>query len=68
MEFDVKVLGQVLLAFAIVMAVICYFLGKRKTNNPLLAAFIGAVFSLVPPVAFIYLAILSLKEDLDTSK
>lgn len=50
-------------AFVAVITWLSFRLGKTKTENPTTAAVIGALLSLLPPFALIYVVVLSLKED-----
>ncbi|AVJ55845.1 hypothetical protein C5610_05650 [Idiomarina sp. OT37-5b] len=63
MEMNATIIGQSIILFAIVMAVLGYYLGKRKTTNPVLTAVIAALSALIPPLAIIFLIVLVLKED-----
>lgn len=63
MNINATLIGQVIFVFAIFMAVLCYFIAKKKNERPLLSAVVGFVTSLVPVVAIIYLVILMAKPD-----
>lgn len=52
--------------FVSVVTWLSYFLGKTKSDNAKVAGAIGFFLSFLPPLALIYLVILSLKEDVDT--
>ncbi|MBB1381365.1 hypothetical protein H5071_05140, partial [Shewanella sp. SR41-2] len=41
------------------------FLGRRKTQSPILAGVLGAVLSIVPLFGLIYLVVLMLKNDVN---
>ncbi|TCK02590.1 hypothetical protein CLV83_4286 [Marinobacterium mangrovicola] len=64
MYINLTVIGQFITIFAAVVAVISYYLGRRKTETPVLAAVLGAVFSIVPIFGLIYLVVLMFKRDL----
>jgi len=64
MNINLTVIGQFITIFAVVIAIISYYLGKRKTETPLLAAVLGAVFSIVPIFGLIYVVVLMFKRDL----
>jgi len=55
--------GQFFLLSAIVTMALCYQLAKRKTQNPKATLFIGLLLSLTPPLGLLFVAILSLKND-----
>jgi hypothetical protein len=57
-------LGFIILATMIIVGVISYFLGVRKTNEPFKAAALGFVFSIIPILGIIYVIYLFAKEDL----
>jgi len=63
LNIDVTLYGQLILIFVLVITPICYYLGKRKTQTPKIIAFVGALFSLVPPMALIFVTILAFKKD-----
>lgn len=52
--------------FVAVVTWLSYFLGKTKADNAMTAGTIGFFLSFLPPLALIYLVILSLKEDTGT--
>ena len=43
---------------------ISYYLGKRKTSTPKMAALIGVLLCITPPLNIVYLIVLMLKNDL----
>lgn len=49
----------------VVVAVLSFYLGKRKTNSPKMVTLIGVLLSIFPPLGLIYLAILVLKNDIN---
>ena len=61
MNINATLLGQFIVLFAPLMAVLGYYLGRRATGHPAIAAMIGALLSVVPPLAIIYLVILLLR-------
>ncbi|MGO2479309.1 MAG: hypothetical protein ACTH7Q_13300 [Pseudoalteromonas sp.] len=70
MSINATLFGE-LLAFIYILSILLftwlsYALGKRKTTTPKLVALIGGVIALVPFLALIYIAVLSLKADLKT--
>ncbi|WP_160154183.1 hypothetical protein [Microbulbifer sp. ALW1] len=64
MNINLTVIGQFIAIFAVVIAVISYYLGRRKTETPVLAAVLGGVFSIVPVFGLIYVVFLLFKRDL----
>ncbi|MBU3004707.1 hypothetical protein [Paraglaciecola arctica] len=54
------------LLFIATVTWLSYYLGRTKTDNPMAAGVVGFLVSFVPPVALIYLVILSLKEEVGT--
>lgn len=63
MNIDATLVGQLIFVLAIVMAVVGFYLGKRKTQTPFLVSVLGFVSVLVPPLALIFLIVLVLKND-----
>jgi hypothetical protein len=57
------ILVSAFLLFATAVTLISYRLGLTKTDSARAAALIGLLLSFLPPLALIYLAFLSLKED-----
>lgn len=65
MNVNATLVGQLIVVFALVVGVISYFLGCRKTQSPILAGVLGAVLSIVPLFGLIYLVVLMLKNDVN---
>ncbi|MEM5507233.1 hypothetical protein ACRN9Z_02600 [Shewanella frigidimarina] len=65
MNVNATLVGQLIVVFALVVGVISYFLGRRKTQSPILAGVLGAVLSIVPLFGLIYLVVLMLKNDVN---
>ncbi|HIK79660.1 MAG TPA: hypothetical protein EYF94_01835 [Porticoccaceae bacterium] len=55
---------QSVIGLALFMAAICYYLGKRKTETPVLVSVIGFFTAVFAPFALVYLFIFMLKRDL----
>ncbi|MBB6545157.1 hypothetical protein [Thalassotalea piscium] len=53
--------------FALIMGAVCYYLGRRKTQTPVLAGLLGVVLSLIPPFALVYFVVLLLKKDVGST-
>jgi hypothetical protein len=64
MNINATLAGQFIVVLAIVMVIICFYLGKRKTENPALASLIGFFSALIPPIALVYLIVLVLRRDI----
>ncbi|WP_376707933.1 hypothetical protein [Kangiella sp. TOML190] len=65
MTIDLTFLFYVLPVFALIMGAICYQLGKKKTENPVIAGLLGFFLSFIPFFGIIYLIILVVKHDVD---
>ncbi len=63
MNIDATLVGQLIFVLAIVMAVVGFYLGKRKIQTPFHVSVLGFVSALVPPLALIFLIVLVLKCD-----
>ncbi len=64
---DATFLGEMVILFALIMGAICYYLGRRKTQTPVLAGLLGVVLSIIPPLGLVYLAVLVLKNDVGSA-
>ncbi len=53
-----------IIIFALVTAALGYYLGRRKTQTPILTAVIGLFCGMLPPLALIFLMVLVLKNDI----
>ncbi|WP_445355575.1 hypothetical protein ACJJI5_03970 [Microbulbifer sp. EKSA008] len=67
MNINNSLIGQFITIFAIFIGIISYYLGRRKTKTPILAAFLGAVFSIVPVFGLVYVVVLMFKRDISNS-
>ncbi|MBB1364277.1 MULTISPECIES: hypothetical protein [unclassified Shewanella] len=65
MNINATLVGQLIVIFALLVGVISYFLGRRKTKSPIMAGVLGAVLSIVPLFGLIYLVVLMLKNDVN---
>ncbi|MFV0595071.1 hypothetical protein [Shewanella sp.] len=63
MNINASLFGQVVIILAIVMAVLGYYLGKRKTQTPILTAVLAFFSAILPPIALIFLIALVVKND-----
>lgn len=63
MNINATLLGEFIALFALIMGAVCYYLGRRKTQTPVLAGLLGVVLSIIPPFGLVYLMVLILKKD-----
>jgi hypothetical protein len=63
MNINATIMGQFIIVLAVIMALVCFYLGKRKTQTPILASIIGFFSALIPPLALVYLIVLVCKKD-----
>lgn len=63
MNINASLIGQFLVLFVPLMAYFSYYFGKRKTTHVGLVTVIGTLLAFIPPLALIYVALLSLKSD-----
>lgn len=63
MDINATLLGQVILVSSVIIGLVSYYLGRRKTQTPVLAGLLGFVLGLVPILGIIYLVVLMLKKD-----
>jgi len=68
MDMNTTLLGQAVTFFVVVVGVISYLLGRRKTETPVLTGIVGALLALVPPLGLIYIGILVFKKNINKSK
>ena len=66
MDMNATILGQFIALLAIAMAIVGCYLGKRKTQTPILTSVTAFFSALIPPVALIFLIILVIKNDVNT--
>ncbi len=59
-----SVLVQFYLVFVLLIGILSYYLGKRKTQTPKLATFFGVILAFIPPLALLYIIILIIKNDI----
>lgn len=65
MNINLTFVGQFVLAFSVINALVCYYLGRRKVETPVLAAVLGFIFSIIPIFGLLYVIVLMFKKDLD---
>lgn len=68
MEISATFLGQFVAVCAVVISILSYYLGRRKTNNPVIAGILGFLFGLIPLLGLIYVAVLLFKRDVDVDE
>ena len=67
-NYDIQTIFQWLIPVAIIMTVVGFILGKRKTDKPILTALSLGISVFVPIVAIVYLIYLLNKADQATAK
>ena len=67
-NYDIQTIFQWLIPVAIIMAVVGFILGKRKTDKPILTALSLGISVFVPIVAVVYLIYLLNKPDQAAAK
>jgi hypothetical protein len=67
MNINATLIGKIMFIFVLFVGALSYYLGRRKTQTPVLAALLGVVLSLMPPFALVYLIVLVLKKDVNSS-
>lgn len=67
MNINATLYGQFVIIFALIMGAFCYYLGRRKTQTPVLAGLLGVVLSLIPIFGLVYLVVLVLKKDVGST-
>lgn len=68
MNINATLYGQVVVVLLLIMAVLSYYLGKRKTQTPKLATFLGILLAFIPPFALLYIMVLIVKNDVVATK
>lgn len=63
MDINATFIGQFALISGLVIGIVSYFLGRRKTQTPVIAGVLGFVLGLIPIFGIIYLIVLMLKKD-----
>ena len=64
-NINMTLLIEIVFISIVVVGVLSFYLGKRKTNSPKMVTLIGVLLSIFPPLGLIYLAILVLKNDIN---
>ena len=63
MNINATLVGQIMFVFVLVVGALSYYIGRRKTQTPVLAGLLGVVLCIIPPFALVYLVVLVLKKD-----
>lgn len=63
MNINATLFGEIMFVFVLFVGALSYYLGRRKTQTPVIAALLGVVLSLIPPFGLVYLVVLLLKKD-----
>jgi hypothetical protein len=66
MNINVTLLGEIVFISMFIVGGFSYYLGKRKTSTPKMAALIGVLLCIIPPLNIVYLIVLMLKNDVVT--
>lgn len=64
MAVSTEQIGLLIISSMIIVGIISYFLGLRKTQAPWKAAALGFVFAVIPVLGIIYVIYLAFKEDI----
>jgi len=67
LNINATLLGEFIVLFALIMGAVCYYLGRRKTQTPILAGLLGVALSIIPPLGLVYLVVLVLKKDVGST-
>lgn len=67
MNINATLLGEIMIVFILVVGALSYYLGRRKTQTPILAGLLGLVLSIIPPFGLVYLVVLVLKKDVGSA-
>jgi hypothetical protein len=61
---NITFIGELVFYSMFIVGGLSYYLGKRKTTAPKVAALIGVVLCIIPPLNLAYLIVLILKNDI----
>ena len=64
-NINASLMGQMMFVFILLITLISYFLGKKKTTTPKMTTLIGFLLAFIPPLGLIYIAFLVLKDDVE---
>ncbi|NQY65116.1 MAG: hypothetical protein HRT38_15600 [Alteromonadaceae bacterium] len=68
MNISATFIGELVFYSMFIVGGLSYYLGKRKTSNPKVATLIGVLLCITPPLNFVYLVALVLKNDVVSNK
>lgn len=68
MNINATLIGDLILFSVLIGGAISYYLGRRKTETPIITGLIGAVLSIVPPVGLVFIGALVTRKDLSPAK
>jgi hypothetical protein len=60
---SVTIFGELVFYSMFIVGGLSYYLGKRKTSKPKLAALVGVLLCITPPLNLAYLIALTIKHD-----
>jgi hypothetical protein len=63
MNINATLFGEIVFFSMFIVGGLSYFLGKRKTSAPKVAALIGVLLCITPPLNIVYIIVLLLKND-----
>jgi len=64
MVMNITIFGELVFYSMFIVGGLSYYLGKRKTSRPKIAALVGVLLCLTPPLNLAYLIVLTIKNDL----
>lgn len=64
LNLNYSAVGQFIAVLAVIMAIIGFYLGKRKTKHPFLMALLGFCSAAFPPFALVFTLVLGLRKDI----
>ncbi|RWU07941.1 hypothetical protein EGC76_11795 [Pseudidiomarina gelatinasegens] len=67
MDLNATLVGQTIIILAVIFAIVGFYLGKRKTETPILVSILALFSALMPPIGLIFLMVLALKKDLPSA-
>ena len=68
MNISATFIGELVFYSMFIVGGLSYYLGKRKTSNPKVATLIDVLLCITPPLNFVYLVALVLKNDVVSNK
>lgn len=68
MAVSTEQIGLFIIASMIIVGIVSYILGVRKTQVPFKTAALGFVFAVIPVLGIIYVIYLAFKEDIQKAE